>query len=201
MNSGQMSSGQVHKCCSVKCISWSAILVGALVGVGLGFLLNLFSVAIGLSAFSTSPEGVSAFAIGGFIGLAIGGVVSQFVAGWTAGYLAHPHCPKRNSGALYGFTTWAVGLIFIIFLSSPVAHYLASSSSYISNHTVVMSHPDAPAAADTTVSTEKAANDTGKAGLALFTLFFLAALAGSYGGHFGMVCRPEDCSSDPARRM
>jgi MFS family permease len=187
-----MNSGQMHKCCSFKCISWTAILVGAIVGVGLGFLLNLFSVAIGLSAFSTSPEGMTAFAVGGFIGLAIGTVVSMYVAGYTSGYLAHPHCPKRNSGALYGFTTWVVSFILVVLLTGPISHYVTASTGFITNHTVVVG----PAASnDTTVSAEKAANDTGKVALALFSLFFLGALAACFGGHFGMVCRPEDCSN------
>jgi hypothetical protein len=202
-----MNSGQNHQCCSIKCISWTAIFVGAFVGVGLGFLLNLFSVAIGLSAFTTSPEGVTAFAVGGFIGFAIGGVVSMFVAGWTAGHLAHPYCPKRNSGALYGFTTWVVALILLILLSGPVNHYVASSTGYISNHTIVIEHPPgehpAPAMTDTPASAEKVANDTGKAAFALFVLFFLAALSSSFGGHFGMTCRKGDCdkSLNPNPRL
>jgi hypothetical protein len=193
-----MNSGLAHKCCSIKCISWTAIFVGAIVGVGLGFLLNLFSVAIGLSAFTTSPEGVTAFAVGGFIGFAIGGVVATFVAGYTAGYLAHPHCPKRNSGALYGFTTWVVSLILLVMLTAPMTHYVYATTNFISNHTMLVNHPEAtmPAAtSDTTVSTEKAANNAGNTALALFVLAFLSALAGSFGGHFGMVCRPEDCGN------
>lgn len=198
-----MNSGLNHQCCSIKCISWAAIFVGAIVGVGLGYLLNLFSVAIGLSAFTTSPEGLTAFAVGGFVGFAIGGVVSMFVAGWTAGYLAHPYCSKRNSGSLYGFTTWVVAFIMGVALAAPIGHYVSHSAAFLSNHTIVVTHMDgrdemvanqAPATTEVDKATaEKAANDTGKAALALFVLSFLAAVAAAFGGHCGMTCRKDDC--------
>jgi hypothetical protein len=198
-----MNSSPTTYTCSVKCISWSAIFVGSIVGVGLGFLLNLFSVAIGLSAFTTSPEGVTAFAIGGFIGFAIGVFVSMFVAGWVAGHLGKSHCPKRNSGALYGFTTWSMALILVVLLSGPVGHYVAAGTGFISNSAPAMMHrpmmdngPAAEAAPDgqqpPAPPAEKAANDAGKAAFALFILFFLGAIGACFGGHWGMVCCKED---------
>jgi hypothetical protein len=41
-----------------KCIAWKPIIAGALVAIGFTFLLNIFSVAIGLTAFTTNSEGV-----------------------------------------------------------------------------------------------------------------------------------------------
>ncbi|MBA2650910.1 MAG: hypothetical protein H0U73_01370, partial [Tatlockia sp.] len=38
-------------------ISWSAIFSGALIGLGLGFLLQLFGIAIGLSAYHSTSAG------------------------------------------------------------------------------------------------------------------------------------------------
>src|SRR5436305_611289 len=84
-----------------KSICWTAIFVGALVAVGLGFLLNLFSMAIGLSAVSNS-NGTMAVAIGGFIGLIIGVIVAMVVSGYVAGFLGRLHSQKRNLGILYG---------------------------------------------------------------------------------------------------
>jgi hypothetical protein len=193
-----MNSGLAHKCCSIKCISWTAIFVGSIVGVGLGFLLNLFSVAIGLTAYSTSSTGVAAFAVGGFIGFLIGGMIASFVAGYTSGYLAHPHCPKRNSGALYGFTTWALTLIFMVILSGPIARYVVNTTRFVTNTTLVqrgMTTPTAMQATTDEESAKKAASDMSQAAFAVFVLAFLSALAGSFGGHFGMVCRPEDCAN------
>ena len=199
-----MNSGLNHQDYSIKCMSWTAIFVGAIVGVGLGYLLNLFSVAIGLSAFTTSPEGMTAFAVGGFIGFAIGSMISMFVAGWTAGHLAHPYCPKRNSGSLYGFTTWVIAFVMGVYLAAPVTHYVANSALFLSNHTITVRHlngsetmaPDATTATDVEADkakAEKAANDAGKAALALFVLSFLGAVSAAFGGHFGMTCRKEDC--------
>ncbi len=49
-----------------KRISWSAILIGAIVAVGLGFLLNMFCLAIGLSAFTLDDQGKTVVAVGGW---------------------------------------------------------------------------------------------------------------------------------------
>src|SRR5687767_10657531 len=73
--------------CRPKAISWTAILAGALVGMGLTFLLNTFSIGIGLSLVRTTEDGLTSLAIGGFIGLLIGAIVSMFAAGFTAGCL------------------------------------------------------------------------------------------------------------------
>ena len=68
-------------------ICWSAIIAGAFVGVGLGFLLHLFGIAISLSAYSSSTNGAAeTLAIGGFIGIVIGVIVSMGAAGFVAGY-------------------------------------------------------------------------------------------------------------------
>jgi hypothetical protein len=68
------------------------------VGVGLSFLLNLFSIAIGLSLVTTSKEGIASLAIGGFLGLVISAIAAMFVAGTTSGYLGRSCCAKRNLG-------------------------------------------------------------------------------------------------------
>ncbi len=122
----------------LKRISWNAILVGALIGIGLSFLLNLFSVAIGLSIVKTTQEGLATLAIGGFIGLLIGTIVSMFVAGLAAGYLGRPYSIKRNLGIVYGFTTWCSALILMMLLASPIGSYVTSYSSFITHPTAVV---------------------------------------------------------------
>ncbi|HVY53836.1 MAG TPA: hypothetical protein VHA13_04890, partial [Gammaproteobacteria bacterium] len=52
-----------------KRLSWTAVIAGALVGIGLSFLLNIFSISIGLTLIKTSAEGAVSLALGGFIGL------------------------------------------------------------------------------------------------------------------------------------
>lgn len=186
-----------------------ATFVGAFVGIGLSFLLILFSLAIGLSAFSTTHEGITAFAVGGFLGIAIGVIASMFVTGMIAGVLGRPYCKTCNSGALYGFVAWCLVLVLGILLTGPVSKFVSASSGFLTNHTltIIKSTNEEPAStisitgstptspATTTVNAEKVANDTGKAAFALFVLFFLGALASCFGGHFGMVCRKGCCPS------
>lgn len=199
--SGCSTPGCACKLYPRKCFSWSAVLVGAFVGTGLGFLLNLFSIAIGLSTFTTTQEGVTAFAVGGFIGFAIGTIASMFVAGMVAGYLGRTYCIKRNLGALYGFTAWCLALILSVMLAAPAAKFVASYSGFVTNHNVtivrMVNKPAVVAVPVNQVDVEKAANDMGKAGLALFVLFFLGAFFSSVGGHCGMQCKKDEvCSTD-----
>jgi MFS family permease len=190
--------------CHIKQISWSAIIVGALVGIGLGFLLNLFSVAIGLSLVTTSKEGIITLAVGGFIGLLIGTLVSMFLAGFAAGFLGRFCCVKRNLGVLYGFTTWCFALLITVVLASSMANYVAAYSEFITTPTsvVVANDNTTPAVTastqarhtDVTVNAQKATNNLGISALLVFVLFFIGAIASCFGGHYGMVCE-SGCNS------
>ncbi len=186
-----------------KCISWSAIFVGAFVGVGLSFLLGLFSLAIGLSIVTTTKEGMATLAIGGFIGLAISAIVSMFVAGTAAGYLGRFYCAKRNLGVLYGFTTWCLALILTVLLTSHMGHYVAGYAKFISDPTAVMVTYDRgmPAMSQSvqdntsvvTVNAQKTTNDLGYTSFLIFVLFFIGAVSSCFGGHYGMACDRVFC--------
>lgn len=210
MNAQRMNDVSMHHHCHVKCMSWTALIVGALVGIGLSFLLNLFSVAIGLSAFTLSQDGLVTLAIGGFIGLLIGGIVSMFVAGFTAGYLGRPYCAKRNLGVVYGFGTWCLMLILSVFLTAPLGRFVSNYTAAVANNQKVteiivtkMPNNEAGVQASThngatqvAVDPEKAANSMGMAAFIIFVIFFIGALACCFGGHAGMVCckdRDDHC--------
>ncbi len=181
-----------------KYISGRAVLVGALVGIGLSFLLNVFSVAIGLSLVTTTKAGLISLAIGGFIGLLIGVIATMFVAGYTAGYLGRPYCEKRNLGALYGFTTWSVSLILMVLLAMPMSRFVSSYAAAVSNSAVVIMNDQTPSKTISTSTTpggtsiavsadsEKAVNTVGNATLLIFVLFFVGAVSCCFGGHCGM---------------
>lgn len=184
-----------------KRICWSAILVGAFVGVGLGFLLQLFGAAIGLSAF-TAQDGTIAIATGGLIGFLIGVIASMFVAGYAAGYLGRSWCPQRNLGILYGFTTWTVALLLSALLMGHVGKYVASYTDNLSTSVVIVndSQPNHP-----TVTTDQdevqAANDQATpvvtastrdlawSAFILFAAFFIGAFSSCLGAHYGMQCK------------
>lgn len=190
-------------------ISWSAVVVGALVGVGLGFLLNLFSLAIGLTAFNLGQGGAVVLAAGGFLGLIIGVVASMFVAGYAAGYLGRFYCPQRNLGIVYGFTTWSLALLFAAVLGAQMSSYLNSYSSTISKSVLVLSpvskaenssaepvviksvsvpHADAQKAVTVTAP----ASSLSCGAFCVFLLFFIGAVSACVGGCCGMNCKRDD---------
>lgn len=189
-------AGHEHSAmCYRKHVSWTAIIVGALVGVGLSFLLNLFSIAIGLSLVTTNQEGMTVLAVGGFLGLAIGTIASMFTAGFSAGYLGRPYCIKRHLGVLYGFTAWALALILTVLLATNIGHYVAMYADFIANPTIIVDVTNISSSSKGAVSatdTQTAVNHLGMSSLLVFALFFIGAFSSSLGGHCGMTYRCED---------
>ena len=120
-----------------KRMSWGAVFAGALVGIGLSFLLNLLSVAIGLSVISTTQEGMASLAIGGLVGLLIGTIIAAFFGGYTAGCLGRPFCGKAKYGIVYGFLAWIVALILAALLTTNIGRYVTSYSNFVSNPSMV----------------------------------------------------------------
>ncbi len=190
-----------------RCISFRAIIAGALVGVGVSFLLNLFGVAIGLSAFTTSTEGATTLAIGGFIGVIIVTVVSMFLGGFVAGYLARNTRVKSYLlGSLYGFLTWCIALIFMVLFAAQLTQFVAQytnslnpsvTSVRVVDNSSTQSMPmitktnKAGNNAQVTVNAEKATTALGVAAFATFFLFFIGALASCLGGHCGISCKQD----------
>jgi hypothetical protein len=182
----------------VKCFSWSAVFVGALVGLGLSFLLHLFGIAIGLTAYSTSAEGTKALAIGGFIGIVLTTIISMYVAGLATGYLARPYCYKRHLATTYGFTTWSVMLVVAVLLSTHMGRFVDVSTNMLSNshYVEVTNEPSAPVVSSTdnttTVNADKAANLLGTAAFISFFLFLVGAISSCLGAHHGLCCCRDD---------
>lgn len=176
---------------------WSAIVAGALVGLGLSTLLHLFGAAIGLSLVKTTQNGMMTMAIGGFIAFLISTIVSTFVAGATAGYLSRKHCEPNNLGVLYGFVTWCLGMILMVLLATHMGHYLSHYSNFLMHRTYVgIQNNDMPMAntfgrnAITVVdlSAQKATQVLGGLSFMIFVLFFVGAISSCFGGHWGRAC-------------
>ena len=185
--------------CSDQRMSWTAIFVGALVGAGLGFLLNLFGIAIGLSIL-TQKDGAAALAVGGLLGFLIAVITSMVVAGYTAGYLGRTYCPKRNLGVLYGFTTWGVALILTAAVASHINHYVSTYSRAISGSTLLVFQSENKGANEAPLGvspslTDEHHNSTNVAltrtlacsAFILFGLFFMGALSTCIGAYWGMT--------------
>lgn len=192
----------VHHQCA-KRISWSAIAAGSLVGVGLGFLLNMFGMAIGLSAFSMTNEGMTSLAAGGLLGLVISTVIAMYCAGLTAGCLGKLYVPKRNLGIVYGFVTWSVTLILTALITTHVGHYVDTYSTTVVNRDSVVVYQDkaqSPKASHVAheekqqvaaVNPKEASGGMAIMTFIVFALFFIGAFACCLGAHHGMKCCKE----------
>jgi hypothetical protein len=208
-NENHIASGPLCVVHNHKRICWSAIFIGAFVGVGLGFLLHLFGVAIGLSAYSASPKGEEVVAIGGVLGLLIGAIVSMVASGYATGYLARCHCPHRNLGILYGFTTWSVALILSALIVMPVSQYVSVYTSSLAPSVVGGARGNTVNVQTTTVSDEttgkvKAVSKTIATTPAItpkelawgawiiFIMFFIGAFFSCLGACWGIGCNSDD---------
>ena len=188
-----------------KRICWTAIFTGAIVGVGLTFLINLFGIAIGLTAFNVGKDGAMALAIGGFIGFVIAIVVTMLIAGYVAGYLGRHYAPKRNLGLLYGFTTWCVALFIGAVLAGHVNHYASDYANSIGGSTVIVSENEGTGvdtiAVETSSSSNKKQNVTkvstpegtiATGAFVLFALFLIGAISSCVGASWSMTCNRDD---------
>ncbi|MCA0403507.1 MAG: hypothetical protein LCH30_06870 [Proteobacteria bacterium] len=206
-------AGHVGCAGSHRLISWSAIFVGAIVGIGLTFLLNLFSLAIGLSSATTNSSGATVLALGGMLGIVIGLIASMLAAGYTAGYLGRVAYPGRHLGIIYGFATWTVALLLTAFIGAKMGSYVTAYSNAVANadYSVVQIKPatstepakveatktttnKTPVKTETTETTVQTTT-TGLAwgALGLFGLFFLGAISCCIGAHCGMMgCRKDE---------
>lgn len=183
-----------------KKMCWTAIFVGALVGLGLTFLLNLFGLSIGLSMFNVDSDGVMALAMGGLIGVLIGTVVAMMVAGFTAGWLGRFYCQNRNLGILYGFTTWTVMLLLSALVTAHVGNYVTAYTNKLTNAVVVASVAegntnDVDVVKPSQNSPEKAVKiSTTPSTIAwsaffVFLLFFVGAISSCIGACWAMTCK------------
>lgn len=178
-------------------ISWSAIFMGAFVGIGLGFLLQLFGSAIGLSVF-TVHNGALTVAIGGMIGFLIMTLVSMFTAGYTAGYLGRNQGGSRSLGLMYGFVTWTFALLLSAMLMGFVQKYVSMYTQTLSHTGVVVtmadnsvtqhfSTSDHEVSSDNQDSTPKfSARDLAWAAYIAFVMFFMGAIAACIGSLYGL---------------
>lgn len=186
-------------------LSWSAIFAGAFVGVGLGFLLHLFGIAIGLSAYSSTPDGATAIAIGGLVGILIGVIASMGVAGFVAGYLGRFHYCHCHGGVIYGFVTWSIALFLSAIFIIPLTHYISIYTRELAP-TVVVTKSVVQEADDSTendvsspavkkqVATKQPTTQDALVWSAwiVFILFFIGALCSCIGACCGMSCKRHE---------
>ncbi|MGC1183411.1 hypothetical protein [Legionella sp.] len=176
-------------------LHWTAIFAGAIVGIGLAFLLDVFGIAIGLSAYSSTSHG-AVIAIGGFLGILIGVIVAMGTAGFVAGYLSRfNHC-CCHGGVLHGFITWSIALILSALLIMPLSRYVSfyEDSLYPAVASIEAppsnAQPNVSAAGNQNVTTE--VKNLAWSSWILFILFFVGALSSCIGACCGMGCKKDE---------
>lgn len=184
-------------------VVWSAILMGALAAIGLSFLLNLFSIAIGLTAVATNSTGNGTLALGSFLGLLIGSIACMFFSGWLAGYIARPSYKKINVGGVYGFAAWCLALLITILTASSVGKFIAGSANSLANPAAFsemrVNQPDNLTAVTISSATHDQINNPTKSlnaasvgAFLIFILFFVGALSSTIGGYCAGSIKNKD---------
>lgn len=177
--------------------SWTAVIAGALVAIGLGILFNVFGLAIGLSATNLSDTGQTTLAIGGFIGLLITIIVSMLAAGYTTGFLSRHSNALPKFGILYGFSTWVMFIILAAILTTPVSNYLSvqyklTPSTNITKSITERVQTEVVSAnsvkeSDTVIS--ESAKNAAWTTFLIFIMLFFSALSTCLGTIFGLGCK------------
>lgn len=179
-------------------VSWSAIFSGAIVGVGLNFLLNLLSLGIGAASFSIQKGGQTVFSLGGFLFFCLSALIAMSTTGWVAGRLTVSELSKWW-GIFFGFLAWSMLLIFTIILITNMIQYSAFHSNFTSNLVAIKLVHDAP------MLTETAAQHMNSYPLSInielkqkiivlnafltFILFLIGAFSSCIGGFVGYKSR------------
>lgn len=184
------SSSCTHSSCT-HCISWSAIIVPALVAIGLSFLLYVLTIGLGLSVFTLNTEGQLSLAMGSFIWLVISTYVIMFLVGWIAGALVRPH---RCSGVLHGFTAWCLALIVTAALFSQGTATVLGTPTYYSlkSPTTASQVSTQVRIATSSTTTTEAVNKLGVGVLAIFFVFVAGALGSCCGGYVGSELKDKN---------
>lgn len=98
-------------------VSWGAILVGGLVAIAFGVMLNVLGVALGAAMVDTTARatpGAGTLTLGAGLWLAVSGAAGLLVGGMVASRLAGSW--KQDDALLHGFGVWALTFLVAIVL-------------------------------------------------------------------------------------
>lgn len=174
---------------------WSPVFIGALIGLGLSFLLDLFGMGIGLSLFTTNTTGAIILSIGGFLGMLFGTIVAMFTSGFAAGFFAGHTCEKSQYGIVYGFLAWCLSLFLMIIFSLTISNFmnlkanfpiLSQTTNEVISTTQNVTTSLNPMTSQKNTEPEKNVHTIGTISLAMFILFIVGALSSCFGGYTGL---------------
>jgi hypothetical protein len=100
-------------------VEWGAVLAGAVIAAGFGFVLLTFGAGIGLSLISTYPGhsyGRAALSIAAFWALVVP-IASFLIGGYITGRLRAPHegadeAETEFRDGIHGALVWGIGILF-----------------------------------------------------------------------------------------
>jgi hypothetical protein len=130
-------------------VSWGAILAGVVAVIAVELLLNLLGAGVGAATINPQQGQLpgQGLAVGAVIWFVLSCIISLFIGGWIAGRLADS--PSKQHGALYGFVTWALASLVIVYmLSTAVGGVLGGAASMLGQTASLAGH-GAQAAAPT----------------------------------------------------
>ncbi|MBL7857438.1 MAG: hypothetical protein JNM57_07095 [Cyclobacteriaceae bacterium] len=113
-------------------ISYGSIIGGALVGLVLMILLNMFGVGLGLSTIDVQAENNPAqgIGLGAIIWYIVSGLIALFAAGWVAGRLAQT--PRLFDGAMHGVLSWCIiTLVSMYFVTTAIGSLLGGAGRLV----------------------------------------------------------------------
>lgn len=174
--------------------SWTGVFVGALVGFGLNFLLNLLSLAIGISIFAKQTSDKISISAAGVIIFILIAITSMFMTGWVAGKLSLLSSIRKRWGFLYGFSAWCLCFIMTVILLMNTLQFTQFHSNFTSkNLTAIRITNQSPMLTET----ENSNSETDKKIISLnayvtFIFFLLGAFASSVGGYVGFQENKEE---------
>jgi len=122
-------------------VSWGAIFAGAIAVIAVELLLNLLGAGVGAATINPQQGQMpgQGLAVGAVIWFVLSWILALFIGGWVAGRLADN--PSKRDGALYGFVTWALASLALVFmLSTAVGGVLGGAASVLGQTASLAGH-------------------------------------------------------------
>jgi hypothetical protein len=117
--------------------SWSAILAGVAVTLGVSILLALLGAGLGASSIDPLQENdpFQGLGVGALIWMAISGIIAFGAGGWVAGYGAG-FTLRRLDTIMHGLATWAVATVVGLWVLTGAAGSLLSGGTSLLGHAI-----------------------------------------------------------------
>jgi hypothetical protein len=177
-------------CC--KCISWSAVVAGALTAIGLGFLIHVFTSGLGLSLYTTDTTGLTTLAIGTFIWLLVAGYFAMFFSGFVSGALTRYNFGSRCAGAFHGFIAWCLAIAISLILTAHVGMATTNLTQATKTTPDVVNVVGTVTDNKVPTTTVEKTNNLGIGVLSVFFVFLIGAIGSTVGGYFGAQYKGHD---------